>query len=361
MKRDPKSLWPETYLGRWMAEDYEPDLVSVIIPTYNRSALVLDAMDSVLAQTYRPIELLVVDDGSTDGTREAIETWRQKCAADATIRLRYLHQENHGVSAARNYGLVESRGQFIQYLDSDDLLLPHKLATQVPVLATGTADYVYGVSRFLDPAGRETTRTLGQKYHNYRGAKPFITMAVWMVNAVLYRRAVCKAIGPWNEDLIGNEDQEYAARVKASEFRGKFLEDNNNIVRSQHAFGQATLPRGSDPMRRYAESVEKALQRVRLILEHYDVENPSEWYYLARTIAGLGGQYAQLGSRRDVLRCLRLAQAWAPRGRQKFAFALLRGMCCVLPLRAFIRVKGVAARALRPLISPYLGHGELEA
>jgi glycosyltransferase involved in cell wall biosynthesis len=97
--------------------------VSVIIPTYNRKAFVLEAVNSILAQTYEDYELIVVDDGSADGTGEALKPYGD--------RLRYLYQENQGVSAARNRGLGHARGEFIAFLDSDDLWLPSKLAIQI--------------------------------------------------------------------------------------------------------------------------------------------------------------------------------------------------------------------------------------
>ena len=98
-------------------------LVSVIIPTYNRADLVRQALASVKAQTYRDFEIVVVDDGGTDGTCEALSAWRE-------IRvLRHAHRR--GVSAARNTGIDAARGEWLAFLDSDDLWLPDKLARQI--------------------------------------------------------------------------------------------------------------------------------------------------------------------------------------------------------------------------------------
>ncbi len=98
-------------------------LVSVVIPTYNRAQMVSEAVRSVLEQTFGDLEVIVVDDGSTDGTREALKPHADK--------IRYLRQENSGVSAARNRGIAEARGSLIAFLDSDDLWLPAKLKNQV--------------------------------------------------------------------------------------------------------------------------------------------------------------------------------------------------------------------------------------
>ena len=101
-------------------------MVSVIIPSYNRSRLCRQAVSSVLSQTYANVEVIVVDDGSTDDTEQVISGMDE--------RVRYIRQENAGVSAARNRGLEAARGELIAFLDSDDLWLPWKLEAQVGLL-----------------------------------------------------------------------------------------------------------------------------------------------------------------------------------------------------------------------------------
>lgn len=103
-----------------------PGLVSVIIPTYNRAEIIGAAIASALEQSYADVEVIVVDDGSTDQTRSVVEHYGP--------RVRYLVQPNGGVSAARNLGLMNARGEFIALLDSDDRFLPWKLEAQVRVL-----------------------------------------------------------------------------------------------------------------------------------------------------------------------------------------------------------------------------------
>jgi len=94
----------------------------VIIPVYNRADFVAQAIESVLRQDYAPFELIVVDDGSTDETAAVVRSFPQT---------RYLHQNNQGVSAARNAGIASCRGEFLTFLDSDDLWMPTKLSVQV--------------------------------------------------------------------------------------------------------------------------------------------------------------------------------------------------------------------------------------
>lgn len=97
--------------------------VSVIIPTYNRGDYICEALDSVFAQTFQDFEVIVVDDGSTDGTRQKIKRYMP--------RIKYIYQENAGVSAARNKGIAVSKGRYLAFLDSDDLWVRDKLKLQV--------------------------------------------------------------------------------------------------------------------------------------------------------------------------------------------------------------------------------------
>src|SRR5262245_39849002 len=107
--------------------------VSVIIPTFNRSKLVVNAIRSVLCQTNRDYEIIVVDDGSTDNTAQALTPYMD--------RIRYVSQANLGTSAAKNSGLQLARGKWISILDSDDCWLPTKLEAQLNALATLGKDF----------------------------------------------------------------------------------------------------------------------------------------------------------------------------------------------------------------------------
>jgi len=103
-----------------------PGLASVVIPTYNRAYIVGEAIRSVLAQTYKNVEVVVVDDGSTDNTEMLVRSYGPP--------VRYCYQPNRGVCAARNRGFAECRGEFIALLDSDDIWLPWKLEAQIATL-----------------------------------------------------------------------------------------------------------------------------------------------------------------------------------------------------------------------------------
>jgi glycosyltransferase involved in cell wall biosynthesis len=120
-------------------------LVSVIIPTYNRAVLLSEAVNSVLLQTYQNIEIIVIDDGSTDNTTEVMAAFGD--------RVRYTRRPNAGVNAARNLGLKQARGEFVALLDSDDLWAPFKIELQVRLLRTFT-DLGFTFSNFQIFRGR---------------------------------------------------------------------------------------------------------------------------------------------------------------------------------------------------------------
>jgi glycosyltransferase involved in cell wall biosynthesis len=121
--------------------------VTVIIPTYNRAGLLPKAIESVLMQTYRDIELIVIDGGSIDNTREIV--------ANYYPAVRYFYQEKGGFSASRNNGIDLARGEYISFLDDDDVLLEHALQREVEILDEHLdVGYIYGQAYFVDTTGR---------------------------------------------------------------------------------------------------------------------------------------------------------------------------------------------------------------
>ena len=108
--------------------------VSVVVPVYNRADLIVNTLESVWQQTYRPIDLIVVDDGSVDDTRDVVLGWAIAHENELdTFKVQYLYQENQGANAARNSGIRHSRGEFVAFIDSDDRWLPSKLEKQTPL------------------------------------------------------------------------------------------------------------------------------------------------------------------------------------------------------------------------------------
>jgi glycosyltransferase involved in cell wall biosynthesis len=188
-------------------------LVSVVIPCYNARRWIAATLDSVHAQTWRPLEIVVVDDGSTDGSGP----WLQ-AQADAG-RIRLLQQPNRGQTAALNAGVALSRGQWLQFLDADDLLDPEKIERQMARIA-GDSDVVASAewARFHgeDPAlarfePEPCWRDLAPAdwlAAAWRDGGGMLFPALWLVP----RELVLKA-GPWDESLSLNNDAEFFVRV----------------------------------------------------------------------------------------------------------------------------------------------------
>lgn len=188
-----------------------PNLVSTVIPVYNRPGLVRSAVASILAQTYRPIEVILVDDGSTDETPQVLD-W---LAAEHPDTIRVIHKENGGPGLAREAGRQLAQGEFIQYLDSDDSLLPRKFEVQVQALRDRPeCDIAYGITRLIDATGRtlrEPSKWTGREIpHLFPGT---LVDHWWHPHTPLYRRSLCDRIGPWPRNQP--EDWDYDARAGA--------------------------------------------------------------------------------------------------------------------------------------------------
>src|SRR5512133_802692 len=203
-------------------------VVSVIVPTYNYGRYVAEAVRSVQRQSLSDWECLVVDDGSTDETRAVVEG-----LAAADPRVRYLHQRNQGLSAARNTGIREARGELLQFLDSDDLVEPRKLEVQSAFLAAHPeTGIVYGEARYFADGAPD------QRLHSPRPGnrpwmagvsgtgKPLVSALlrdnIMVVNCPLVRRTVVDACGEFDVRLRANEDWQYWIRCALAGVRFEF-------------------------------------------------------------------------------------------------------------------------------------------
>jgi glycosyltransferase involved in cell wall biosynthesis len=199
--------------GKWMNPTGTPGLASIIIPTYNRASLLNEAIASAAAQTYRPLEIIVADDGSTDDTSEVVERWRQQLAGDPHVNVQYHYQPNAGVSTARNLGLIASRGEFIQFLDSDDVLNPEKLILQIACLRQHPeCGYVFSDWIRLHELNTWAPASIDETAIR-ESAQWFCNRKVMWTMVGIYRRETCIEAGPYAEDMNAGEDKEYNFRV----------------------------------------------------------------------------------------------------------------------------------------------------
>ena len=174
-------------------------LVSVIIPVYNRINLLEEAILSVIEQTYRPIECIVVDDGSTDQIKNVIDNCLQNI--DNDFSLHYLRQRKAGVQIARNLGLNFATGEYLQFLDSDDILYPDKIENQISFLKCNPhIDAVYGDSDVGTLEKRER-RSYIELENNELIKKLVIEEVNINTHSILYRRGIIDKVGGWDIEI----------------------------------------------------------------------------------------------------------------------------------------------------------------
>ncbi len=184
-------------------------LVSVIIPTYNRWPLVAESIDSALAQDYPNLEVVVVDDGSTDDTEEQLPKRYPS-------KVRYFTQENRGPAAARNKGIQMALGEYVAFLDSDDLWMPNKLSVQVAAM---TADeewaLAYNPCLITTPDGRNTGRIWGYTAQGVTGDNFVVLLNrhAIMTSAVIVRRGVFDEVGLFDEQMLSAQDTDLFLRI----------------------------------------------------------------------------------------------------------------------------------------------------
>ena len=185
----------------------EPQLVSVVVPVYDGAAYLAEAIESARAQAYRPIEVVVVDDGSTDGSAEVARSFGSSVS--------YAHKENAGLSSARNTGLGLARGDLVAFLDADDVWLPKKLAAQVALLVAESLDLVFGhVEEFVSPG---TDAGLVRP-----AAAP---MPGYLPSTALVRADAFSRVGPFDTGLTVAEWVDWYARAAEAGLRVGMVPD----------------------------------------------------------------------------------------------------------------------------------------
>lgn len=221
-------------------------LVSVIVPCYNQGRFVGEALASVFGQTYARVEVILVDDGSTDDLQAALKPFAGRRS------LRVIRQENRGLAAARNRGLAEAQGSLLQFLDADDWLDPEKLARQVAVLAAHPevglvySDY-YLVYNNVDLCEQDT---VGDRCDDPCNPDLFLTwwiQGVFPPCAALVRTEWIRRAGGFNTKLRAFADYEFWMRLSAHGCRARYLPDRLAYYR-QHESSMT-----ADPQRLHTE------------------------------------------------------------------------------------------------------------
>jgi glycosyltransferase involved in cell wall biosynthesis len=265
-----------------------PGLVSTIIPVFNRPQMIRKAVESVLGQTYRPIEIIIVDDGSTDETPKVLDELQTAHPKEITV----LHKENGGPGLAREAGRLRAKGEYIQYLDSDDWLLPEKFTIQVKALRDRPeCDIAYGISRLVDDQGNvleDPSKWTGRKFDYLFPA--LLIDRWWHTHTPLYSRRISDLAGSWPKQRP--EDWDLEARMGT--FKPKLVFCDTPVSCHRHHFFDNRVSRGAmdDYLRDeswflprlYECAVKAGVPRNAWEMKHF-----SRWAFsLARRVGALG-------------------------------------------------------------------------
>lgn len=188
--------------------------VSILIPLYNSERFISDTIDSCLNQIYENIEIIIVDDGSTDNSYSIAKEYEK-----LTNKVKVISQKNQGAQVARNLAFKLSNGDYIQYLDADDLLAPDKINSQM-ILAVKHGERTLLSSKFF-----RFKNELSDAFYNSKNIdRDFDKASNWLINSWesgamtaphtwLIPRGIAEAAGPWNKQLVKNQDGEYFCRI----------------------------------------------------------------------------------------------------------------------------------------------------
>ena len=182
-------------------------IVSIVIPVYNRGKFIEKTLASLVKVNYRPLEVVVVDDGSTDNSLDVVQKFKEDYENDDFL-IKIISQSNYGAPVARNVWLSESRGDYIQFLDSDDFIHEDKIQLQIQLLENSNADFC--VSDFT----MRFTQTGNVKYHSNQKKVlkiifPSLSFGCW--SALISRSLAMKL--DWNMNLHRNQDMDYFLRA----------------------------------------------------------------------------------------------------------------------------------------------------
>jgi len=272
-------------------------LVSVIIPTHNSANYLRDTFYSVLNQKYRPIEVLMVDDCSTDGTRKLIEELLAEHDAPE-FRVRFLDNNKGGASAGRNIGVSFSTGDFIQFLDHDDILHPDKLRIQVSAAAKYGADLVVSRNRGFSSNDEiaDILHSPPQVSSGLHVPNPFFSQMRWSHLAWLVRRDLLNRVGSWNENLRLS-DYEMDVRLKLNAERICLVNSLLSFWRMSNPSSESKSP--SEQVLSWRHDVAVSIF---CLLRKHNIATRKEYEYLARYMMVTGWRFLRIGR---LWRCMR--------------------------------------------------------
>lgn len=287
--------------------------VSIVIPVYNGSAYLREAIDSALAQTYKNIEVLVINDGSTDGgkTEQVAESYGDK--------VRYFHKENGGVSSALNLGLNKMSGEYFSWLSHDDVYFSEKIERQIGfILSHPDAKLVTGNFIFIDEHGNVTGEYVNKTLDVIRTGRD--ALSVWTYGCCILIHKECFAkIGSWNELNRTIQDDEMWLRL-LTHHPIYFMPDKLCKSRQHSEQGTITLAK---------QHLQDKYKYFKWILEEFDIS----WFYpndsedsrilRSQTYIWIGDYAKRLGTFDGARLCYKYAIKAAPFSKEAYLKYLL--------------------------------------
>lgn len=297
--------------------------VSVIIPMYNCQKFIAETMESVLSQTYKDFEIIAVDDGSTDNTRQIVQSYGSK--------VRYIYQRNQGVSAARNNAIRESQGEYIALLDHDDLWLPDKLEKQIPLLDSNpNLGLVYSDNYIVDLAGNILGRSFAESKPYQGNVLPQLFMENFIpcLTAVIRKEAFDEA-GLFSSEFSIAEEYDLFLRI-AEKYEVDFI----NLPLANFRVHETNVSKNREQaFREEIAVVEHCLQRhseFRDILESKIKRRKAKLYYNLAYTYFLKGEHKR--AREELIRSIKIS-LYSPKQFVLFVFSF----CSQNPLFDILR------------------------
>lgn len=267
-------------------------LVSVIIPTYNRVDLLMETLQSLENQQYRNLECIIVDDGSTDNTGEKVKSFQSK-----HLLVKFFSQNNSGACAARNKGFEESSGSYIQYLDSDDMLEPDKIALQVKYLENNMdVDGVWGDWKKGDP----DDFSLIKSYSSENLIEQFLSEHCIVNFSFLMRRSLIEKIGGWDINVKRNQEIDFHCMGLIKGANYQYLEGVTGLWRS-HGDKRISQTRDVNRLNYFFKKWEKILTSEGKFSRQIKVFF-SNFYFFLSTGDSVNSRYEKLNALKNAAR-----------------------------------------------------------
>lgn len=282
-------------------------LVSVIIPCYNAEPWVGEALQSCLDQTYEPVEIIVVDDGSTDRSARIVSDIAKK----GLVPIRLIESAHHGAPAARNQGLAAAAGDYVQFLDADDLMSPRKIELQNVAARQNCEAVLCGPWALLKQSNGRWTTEQPRQFPNCAGdlIHQWLEGNFFVVHSFLWPRKTVLGVGGWDESLASCQDWDLYIRAVLKGVRFCFVPESMVYYRRGHSAVSISSRDTLDSLQsriRVLDKIQTALAN-RGDLKEYRTLLAYSYYTIARGVA--------LGQPIEAEKCFGRFLALSPDGR----------------------------------------------